>query len=264
MTGALDRFSRYATPDAARDQRAARDGFGGIGVTLDTVPRPFPHHQGDAGQGPPICAGIRARRPIVAIDGRPTAGRSRSEVIRLLRGPVFSSVVDRRRSRREQPKPAITSLQRTLIVAPTVTLARDGGIAIFHISSFNQNTTQQLVDDLDSGRARRRARSCAASCSICAAIPAGCSTRRSASPTCSSPRGRSSRRSGGNPASHQYFAASGDSIAPTSAARRAGQWRLGLGLGDRRRGAAGCRARGGRRHRLLRQGHGADRAAAAQ
>ncbi len=37
MTGALDRFSRYASPDEARDQRAARDGFGGIGVTLETA-----------------------------------------------------------------------------------------------------------------------------------------------------------------------------------------------------------------------------------
>jgi len=29
VTGALDRFSRYASPDVARDQRALRDGFGG-------------------------------------------------------------------------------------------------------------------------------------------------------------------------------------------------------------------------------------------
>src|SRR5262249_17175342 len=32
--GTLDRFSRYATPDAAREQRAERNGFDGIGVTL--------------------------------------------------------------------------------------------------------------------------------------------------------------------------------------------------------------------------------------
>ncbi len=33
ITAGLDRFSRYSSPDVARDQRAARDGFGGIGVT---------------------------------------------------------------------------------------------------------------------------------------------------------------------------------------------------------------------------------------
>ena len=29
ITGSLDRFSRYASPEVARDQRAVRDGFGG-------------------------------------------------------------------------------------------------------------------------------------------------------------------------------------------------------------------------------------------
>ena len=40
--------------------------------------------------------------------------------------------------------------------------------------------------------------------------------------------------------------------------RRAGQWRLGLGLGDRRRRPAGPSARDDGRHALLRQGLGAD------
>src|SRR6516165_1971414 len=35
ITAGLDRFSRYASPEAARDERALRDGFGGIGVTVE-------------------------------------------------------------------------------------------------------------------------------------------------------------------------------------------------------------------------------------
>ena len=35
ITAKLDRFTRYAGRDQAREQRAQRDGFGGIGVTLD-------------------------------------------------------------------------------------------------------------------------------------------------------------------------------------------------------------------------------------
>ena len=42
------------------------------------------------------------------------------------------------------------------------------------------------------------------------------------------------------------------------AGHRAGQWRLGLGLRNRRRRAAGPQARDGRRHALVRQGLGAD------
>ena len=48
------------------------------------------------------------------------------------------------------------------------------------------------------------------------------------------------------------------------AGRRAGQRRLGLGVGDRRRRLAGQRARRRRRQQFLWQGHGADRAAPAQ
>src|SRR5690606_15177676 len=35
IVGSLDKYSRYAPPSVARDQRASRDGFGGIGIQLD-------------------------------------------------------------------------------------------------------------------------------------------------------------------------------------------------------------------------------------
>src|SRR5258708_35326518 len=75
ITAALDRFSRYSSPDVARDQRAARDGFGGIGVTLDTSKDEFritavtPH-------SPAELAGIKPDDRLVAVDKVPTAGPS--------------------------------------------------------------------------------------------------------------------------------------------------------------------------------------------
>ncbi len=146
MTGALDRFSRYASPEIARDQRAVRDGFGGIGITLDVSGEEFRITQVTSG-GPADRAGVRPDDKLVAVDGAATAGRSQSDVIHALRGPILSSVEvtvyrpgqNQRRSFR---------LQRALVILPTVTLSRDGGIAIFQIASFNQNTTQQIVEDL--------------------------------------------------------------------------------------------------------------------
>ncbi len=146
MTGALDRFSRYAPPEIARDQRAARDGFGGIGITLDVSGAEFRITQVTPG-GPADRAGIRPDDTLVAVDGGAMAGRSQSEVIHLLRGPISSPLeltvyrpsLGQRRSFR---------LQRALVIIPTVTILRDGGIAIFQIASFNQNTTQQIVEDL--------------------------------------------------------------------------------------------------------------------
>lgn len=151
ITGALDRFSRYSSPEIARDQRAIRDGFGGIGVTLDLSNEEFritavtPH-------GPAELAGIRPDDRIVAIDKVPTAGRSQSDVVHALRGPILSPVevsiyrpgLTQRRTYR---------LQRELVVLPTVNVSRDGSIAVFQVASFNQNTTQQIVEAL--GRVRR-------------------------------------------------------------------------------------------------------------
>src|SRR5207247_9896077 len=90
ITGALDRFSRYAAPEVARDQRAVRDGFGGIGVTLDTSNEEFritavPPH------GPADLAGIRADDRLVAIGKVQTAGRSQSRGLDVRRGPIVSS-----------------------------------------------------------------------------------------------------------------------------------------------------------------------------
>ncbi len=147
ITGELDRFSRYASPDAARDHRAMRDGFGGIGVTLETGDDDF-RIAAVAPDGPADNAGIRPQDRIVAVDNLPTAGRSQTEVIRQLRGPILSSVsitVERPGGQTRNFR-----LLRALIVVPTVTMTRDDGIAVLQVSGFNQNTTQQIVDDLAS------------------------------------------------------------------------------------------------------------------
>jgi carboxyl-terminal processing protease len=211
ITGALDRFSRYASPDAARDQRAARDGFGGIGVTLDPSPDRFRIIKVMPG-GPADLAGIRAGDAIAAIDGRPTAGDSRTEVIRLLRGPVLSPVtigIDR-------PGIAETrdyQLQRVLIVEPTVTLARDNGIVIFHISSFNQDTTQQLVADLQSAE-REMGPLLRGIVLDLRGDPGGLLDQAVSLADVFVAKGPIVATIGRNPASRQFFEASGDSVAP--------------------------------------------------
>jgi carboxyl-terminal processing protease len=146
IVGGLDRFSRYSTPQVARDQRAARDGFGGIGILLEDDTRPYRITKVMPGS-PADAAAIRAGEDLVAVEGQATANRSQNDVIRELRGAVGSTVaVTVAAAGRGAPHQYW--LQRTLIVLPTVTETRAGGVLIFHISGFNQNTTQQLVADL--------------------------------------------------------------------------------------------------------------------
>jgi carboxyl-terminal processing protease len=210
ITGALDRFSRYAPPETARDQRAVRDGFGGIGITLDVSGEEFRITQVTPG-GPADRAGVRPDDRLVAVDGAATAGRSQSDVIHVLRGPILSPVevtvyrpgLGQRRSFR---------LQRALVILPTVKISRDGGMVVFQIASFNQNTTQQIVEEL--GRLERemgpRLRGIVLDLR---GNPGGLLDQAVSLSDVFISKGPIVSTVGRHPASHQFFEASGDSIA---------------------------------------------------
>ena len=72
MARSLDRFSRYSPPDLARDQRAARNGWGGIGITVDGANDTFRVTAVEP-QSPADRAGIRRRTR----SSRSTASRRR-------------------------------------------------------------------------------------------------------------------------------------------------------------------------------------------
>jgi carboxyl-terminal processing protease len=148
--GTLDRFSRYATPDAAREQRAERNGFDGIGVTLDSAETEV-RILSVLPDGPAEHAGLKADDRIISIDGTPTSTLTRDQVVQRLRGPAGTRVlVGIERSGEAQPMSL--SVSRSHIVLPTVTMKREGRIAVFRISSFNQETYEQLDDALDKAR----------------------------------------------------------------------------------------------------------------
>jgi carboxyl-terminal processing protease len=140
----LDRFSHYAPPDLAKERRASRDGFGGIGVTLNTegsdirIVEILP-------ETPAARAGLRVADRIVAIDGVETASLARDDVARLLRGPTDSAIVlgvarsgaDGRLS---------FPMHRARIVPPSVVLTVTKGIARLRIANFNQQTGQSVAE----------------------------------------------------------------------------------------------------------------------
>jgi carboxyl-terminal processing protease len=148
--GTLDRFSRYATPDAAREQRAERNGFDGIGVTLDSTETEV-RILSVLPDGPAEHAGIKADDRIITIDGTPTSTLTRDQVVQRLRGPSGSRVVVGI-ERSSVPQPLTVAVSRAHIVLPTVTTKYDGKVAIFRVSSFNQETYDQLDDAVDKAR----------------------------------------------------------------------------------------------------------------
>ena len=211
ITAGLDRFSRYSSPDVARDQRAARDGFGGIGVTLDTSKQEFritavtPHSPAD-------LAGIKPDDRLVAIDKVPTAGRSHGDVVHALRGPILSSVEV------TVYRPGVAQnrtfhLQRELVILPTVTVSRDGDIAVIQVASFNQNTTQQIVEALNNLKHEMGPQLRGIVLDL-RSDPGGLLDQAVSLVDVFIPNGPIVATVGRHPASRQFFQASGDSIAP--------------------------------------------------
>jgi carboxyl-terminal processing protease len=211
MTAALDRFSHYSAPDTARDQRAARDGFGGIGITFDTndsvlrVATVSPHSPADR-------AGIRPEDQIVAIDGVTTQGCSHDDAIHQLRGPIGSAVAVRV-LRSGGTAARELRLQRSLVTMPTVTMSRDGNIAVFRIASFNRSTTQRIAEGLAEA-GRQTGGPLAGIVLDLRGNPGGLLDQAVSLADLFIHAGPIVSTVGRHPASRQYFAAAGDSIAP--------------------------------------------------
>jgi carboxyl-terminal processing protease len=211
MAASLDRFSHYSAPEVARDQRAQRDGFGGIGITLDSVDKAF-RVTAVAPQSPAERAGIRPEDQIVAVDGVATAGCPHQEVMDQLRGPIGSPIAVR------VLHPGSTQardlrLSRSYVVLPTVTMSRDGDIAVFRITSFNHSTTQRIAKGLD--EAERQAGGKLAGVVLdLRGNPGGLLDQAVSLTNLFVHDGPIVATVGRHPASHQFFSANGGSIVP--------------------------------------------------
>lgn len=138
----LDPFSRYADAATANENRALRDGFGGIGVSIrmeDDHARILSVND----EGPARRAGLQPQDRVVAVNDTLVSGWSQRELVKALRGyvgtPVSLSIV-----RNGTSLPSPVTLVREHIVPQTVSLNRDGRLAIIRITSFNQDTAERV------------------------------------------------------------------------------------------------------------------------
>jgi carboxyl-terminal processing protease len=140
MLGKLDRFSRYSTPDSAREHRAAREGFGGIGVRV-AVDGEGVRVSSVMSDGPGGRAGLKADDLITHIDGEPVVGVELQNIIQRRRGPIGSHVsLTLVRAGGAQN----LSITRAHIVPETVVYERRGSVGYIRLYSFNQDTTRTL------------------------------------------------------------------------------------------------------------------------
>ncbi len=141
VADSLDKYSRYASRSEAQENRANRDGFGGVGIRIDVVP------EGVAVQSvmrntPAERAGLKAGDIIVAIDGVSAEGIDSKNAVKRLRGPLDSEVL-LTVERGEDGTLAITVV-RDFIVPQTVTWEVRDEVLILRVEGFNHDTTRAL------------------------------------------------------------------------------------------------------------------------
>ncbi len=147
----LDDFSRYSSATDAAENRATREGFGGIGVRIaveeDNVRILSVMHYTPAER-----AGLKADDYITHIDGAPVVGLSQQDVIVRLRGPVDSPVI-LTIERGGAPDALAVEVTRAHVVPETVVYRREGNIAYLRIYSFNLETADSLRREIRSAMA---------------------------------------------------------------------------------------------------------------
>jgi carboxyl-terminal processing protease len=150
-TKQLDRNSRYADPEEARDNRFQRDGGGGIGITVERTDDKKILIRAVQDGSPSAKSGVQAGDQILAIDGESMVGRTLSDVVARLRGsvgaPVALTVL-----RPSQGAELTLSMKRSRIIPTTVTYERRGDVGLIHLTGFNTATTDNLRTAIDKAR----------------------------------------------------------------------------------------------------------------
>lgn len=138
----LDRYTRYETPQQARNTRARREGFGGLGVTIryekgETYVQTV--HPGTPAAKSALISGDH----ITHVGDIALSGLSQHAAVSHLRGPVHSRA-NLTIIRKDSPAPLKIGVVRAHIILPTVTASRENGILTIRISGFNQGTSRSL------------------------------------------------------------------------------------------------------------------------
>jgi carboxyl-terminal processing protease len=148
----LDPFSRYARPEIARERRAARDGFAGVGVTLN-IQDSSVRVASVLRDTPAAAAGLLVEDRIVTVDGVATASLDANAIRQKLRGPTDTPVT-LEISRDGMAAPLRLVMRRARIRQPTVSLEPVGDVAWLKVHSFSQQTAALAAELL--GEARER------------------------------------------------------------------------------------------------------------
>ena len=140
----LDPYSSYMSPEILNEMQTETSGeFGGLGIEV-TMESGVVKVISPIDDTPASKAGIRAGDYIVKIDNIQVQGKSLSEAVDLMRGPVGSSI--ELTIRRRGVKKALTfNITREIIEVKSVKSdLLDKNIGYIRLTSFNDNSSEQI------------------------------------------------------------------------------------------------------------------------
>ena len=144
----LDPYSAYMTPEIFEEMQTETSGeFGGLGIEVGMeagVVKVITPMDGT----PADKAGLKAGDYIVKINDTQVQGKSLSEAVDLMRGPVGSSIELTVR-RRGEKKALIFNITREIIEVQSVKSdLLDNNIGYIRLTSFNDNSGEQIEDKI--------------------------------------------------------------------------------------------------------------------
>ncbi len=145
----LDSYSRYTTPQRANNERAIREGYGGVGLSLEA--RNGRHLVREvSADGPADRSGIVVGEAVEAIDGRSTRSLSAQEVRDALRGAPGSVIrLNVAPAREGATAGRLVTLHRERVISNSVQARIESGVAVLKVERFNAATAANLRDTVD-------------------------------------------------------------------------------------------------------------------
>ena len=146
----LDPYSAYMSPELFKEmQTDTRGEFGGLGIEIGMeagvvkVISPID-------DTPAAKAGIKTGDYIVKIGKEQVQGKTLMEAVKLMRGPVGTSI-DLTVRRKNVKKPLVFKITRKIIEVKSVNseiISKEKNIGYVRLKSFNENSDKQLLDSI--------------------------------------------------------------------------------------------------------------------
>ncbi|MCP4394841.1 MAG: PDZ domain-containing protein [Alphaproteobacteria bacterium] len=138
----MDTFTRYTGYEQAVDNRSARNGFGGVGIRFRTS---YNHIEitDIISHTPAASSSLQIGDKVVSIGDVELAGLSSRKISDLLRGTIGSEI-QLSVLKEAKKSPIFVSLERTLIIPPTVEYSLADEILTIHAYGFNQRTASSI------------------------------------------------------------------------------------------------------------------------